>query len=69
MKRYVNKETQEWYQEENSMTRKLNDGSVFSGIPTVAQLEAWGYEEWELEPAPEPTEEELERQNLQDRLI
>jgi len=69
MKRYVNKETQEWYQEENSITRRLNDGSVFSGIPTKEQLEAWGFEEWTPEPAPELTEEELEKQRLQDRLI
>lgn len=68
-KMYINKKTQEQYQEGESITITLDDGSVFSGIPTVAQLEAWGYEEWTPEPAPEPTEEELERQNLQDRLI
>lgn len=69
MKKYVNKESQQWYDEGTSITCRLDNSSVFSGIPTEAQLEAWGYEEWTPEPVPEPTEEELEKQRLQDRLI
>ena len=52
MKKYYNETTNEWYFEGNSIT-KLVDGVVFSGIPTVEQLESWGYEEW-VEPTPTP---------------
>lgn len=34
------------------MTRRVENG-VFSGIPSVEQLTAWGFEEW-VEPAPTP---------------
>lgn len=68
MKRYINREHQKWYNEGESITLRLDNGSVFSGIPTAEQLEAWGFEEWEPEPAPEPTAEELERQEWEDRL-
>ena len=40
------------------MTRQLEDGSLFSGVPTVEQLTEWGFEEYH-EPQPTP-EEELE---------
>lgn len=68
MKRYINKQSQEWHNEGISMTRRLEDGSVFSGIPTAEQLEAWGFEEWTPTPAPEPTEEEQEREEWRQRL-
>lgn len=58
MKRYYNATTKEWYTEGQSMTRELENG-VFSGIPTVEQLTAWGFVEW-VEPAPTP-EQLLER--------
>ena len=54
MKRYYNSTTKEWYTEGNSITRKI-DGGVFSGIPSVEQLESWGFEEW-VEPTPTPEE-------------
>lgn len=54
MKRYYNSTTHEWYTEGTSMTRKI-EGGVFSGIPSVEQLESWGYEEW-VEPTPTPEE-------------
>ena len=54
MKRYYNPTTKEWYTEGTSMTRKI-EGGVFSGIPSVRQLQAWGFEEW-VEPAPTPEE-------------
>ena len=57
-KRYYNATTHEWYTEGQTMTRELGNG-VFSGIPTVEQLTAWGFEEW-IEPAPTP-EQLLER--------
>ena len=55
MKRYYNPTTKEWYTEGNSITKNISNG-VFSGIPSVEQLESWGFEEW-IEPT--PTHEEL----------
>ena len=55
MKRYYNPTTHEWYTEGNSITKNISNG-VFSGIPSVEQLEQWGFEEWH---EPEPTPEEL----------
>lgn len=54
MKRYYNTTTKEWYTEGQSLTRKVDNG-VFSGIPSVEQLEQWGFEEWH-EPTPTPEE-------------
>ena len=54
MKRYYNHTTKEWYTEGQSLTRKIDNG-VFSGIPSVEQLESWGFEEW-VEPTPTPEE-------------
>ena len=54
MKRYYNSTTKEWYTEGNSITKYI-DGSLFSGIPSVEQLESWGFEEW-VEPTPTPEE-------------
>jgi hypothetical protein len=54
MKRYYNPTTHEWYTEGTSLTRKIDNG-VFSGIPSVEQLESWGFEEW-VEPTPTPEE-------------
>lgn len=64
IKMYINKKTQEQYQEGESITITLDDGSVFSGIPTAAQLEACGFEEWTPEPVPEISENEQKRQEL-----
>ena len=55
MKRYYNPNTKEWYTECQTITRKVDNG-VFSGIPSVEQLTAWGFEEW-VEPAPTPEQE------------
>lgn len=57
-KRYYNATTHEWYNEGQSMTRRVN-GAVFSGIPSEEQLYEWGFVEW-VEPAPTP-EQMLER--------
>lgn len=64
MKQYYNKNTEEWYTEGQSITRKIENG-VFSGIPTIEQLLEWGFEE---QIAPEPTEEELIEQARQNKL-
>ena len=52
MKRYYNSTTKEWYNECQSMTRRVDSG-VFTGIPSEEQLTKWGFEEW-VEPAPTP---------------
>ena len=54
MKRYYNSTTKEWYNEGNSITKYIN-GSLFSGIPSVEQLQQWGFEEY-IEPTPTPEE-------------
>lgn len=52
MKRYYNSTTKEWYNEGQSLTKRVENG-VFSGIPSEEQLTAWGFVEW-VEPAPTP---------------
>lgn len=54
--KYYNNTTNEWYLHGKSITRRLEDGSVFSGIPTESQLLSWGFEEY-VDIA--PTQEEL----------
>lgn len=52
MKRYYNSTTQEWYNEGDNITRKIENG-VFTGIPSVEQLTEWGFVEW-ITPVPTP---------------
>lgn len=54
MKRYYNATTQEWYNEGQSLTRRVENG-IFSGIPCEEQLRQWGFVEYE-EPVPTPEE-------------
>ena len=54
MKRYYNPTTHEWYTEGTPLTKNISNG-VFSGIPSVEQLESWGYEEY-VEPTPTPAQ-------------
>ena len=63
MKRYFNTQTNEWYTEGDSITRK--EGNIlFSGIPTEGQLRQWGFEEY-IPPEPkEPTDADLSRQRM-----
>lgn len=55
MKRYYNTITKEWYNEGQTLTRKIKNG-VFAGIPSIELLLECGFEEWHK---PEPTQEEL----------
>lgn len=55
MKTYYNSTTEEWYNEGQSITRRIENG-VFMGIPTVEQLTEWGFTEY-VEPT--PTAEQL----------
>lgn len=54
MKKYYNQTTKEWYNEGQSLTRRVGN-KVFTGIPSVEQLYEWGFREW-VEPAPTPAE-------------
>lgn len=63
-KRYYNSTTKEWYTEGNSLTRRVN-GALFSGIPNVEQLLAWGFVEWH---EPEPTPEQLLERAKQEKI-
>lgn len=56
MKKYYNETTHEWYFEGKTITRRLESGALFSGIPTLSQLTEWGFTEIV---EPEPTPEEL----------
>lgn len=55
MKKYYNETTKEWYFEGQTITRRLDNGALFSGVPTLSQLTEWGFEEV-IEPAPTPAE-------------
>ena len=50
-----------------AMTR-LVDGVLFSGVPTVEQLTAWGYEEVAPPEPYVPTEEDIKRQRMDEIL-
>lgn len=60
---YYNNVTKDYYYG-GSMTRRLDNGTLFSGVPSKEQLKEWGYEEVE-EPEPyQPTEEDLKEQRM-----
>ena len=42
---YCNKKTKERYTSGQSITRRLEGGKVFSGVPTAEQLTDWGFKE------------------------
>ena len=67
MKQYYNKSTNEWYNEGNSLTKRVNNG-VFSGIPGEEQLAEWGFEEYISSAPAEPTEEENAERERQQRM-
>ena len=54
MKRYYNSNTNEWYNEGQSITHNEN-GTLTSGVPSVEQLTEWGFQEW-VEPTPTPAQ-------------
>ena len=55
MTTYYNKKTAEYYYEGRSITRRLDDGRIFAGVPTEQQLAEWGFEELVEPTPPEPT--------------
>ena len=54
MTTYYNEKTGEYYYEGRSMTRRLDDGRIFAGVPTAEQLAEWGFEPY-TPPVPERT--------------
>jgi hypothetical protein len=63
MERYYNATTKEWYNEGQSMTKRV-ENSVFTGIPTKQQLTEWGYTEVAPPEPYTPTEEDIKRQRM-----
>lgn len=51
---YYNEKTGEYYYEGRSMTRRLDNGYIFAGVPTEQQLAEWGFEPY-TPPVPERT--------------
>lgn len=62
---YYNKQENKYYHEGSSMTRRLDDGSLWSGVPTAEQLAEWGYQLYEPL-AQELTEEDVKQQRMQE---
>lgn len=54
MTTYYNEKTGEYYYEGRSITRRLDDGRIFAGVPTEQQLAEWGFEPY-VPPVPERT--------------
>lgn len=54
MTTYYNKKTGEYYYEGRSITRRLDDGRIFAGVPTEQQLAEWNFEPY-IPPVPERT--------------
>lgn len=55
MKRYYNNKLNKYYTEGQTLTFKVNESTLFSGVPTEEQLLAWGFVEY-VEPEPEPVD-------------
>lgn len=51
---YYNSTTGEYYYEGRSITRRLDDGRIFAGVPTEQQLAEWGFKPY-VPPVPERT--------------
>lgn len=54
MTTYYNEKTGEYYYEGRSITRRLDNGYLFAGVPTEQQLAEWGFESY-TPPQPERT--------------
>ena len=66
---YYNEKTDEYYYEGRSITRRLDNGYLFAGVPTAQQLAEWGFEEWVEPTPPEPTEQELKQFRMSEILM
>ena len=66
MKRYKNKTTGEIYLEGRTLTRQIDESTLWSGIPTEEQLSEWGFEEIII---PQPTEIEIRMRQIKAQLV
>ncbi len=62
---YYNEKTGEYYYESRSITRRLDDGRIFAGVPTAEQLTEWGFEEIVV---PQPTPAQIRMQEIKREL-
>lgn len=69
MTTYYNKKTDEYYYEGRSITRRLDDGRIFAGVPTEEQLTEWGFEPYTPPAAPALTEQELKQLRMSEILM
>lgn len=65
MKVYKNKKTKETYVEGNVLTWKIDESTLWSGIPTEEQLAEWGFEEIVI---PQLTEREIRMRQIKAQL-
>lgn len=63
---YINKNTKEYYYG-GAMTKRLEDGSVWSGVPNDELLREWGYEAV-VKPSGEPSGMVTEEEKAQRRM-
>lgn len=45
-KRYHNPTTGKWHTAGRGITHRIDEHTVFSGVPSEEQLKEWGYEEY-----------------------
>lgn len=67
MTTYYNEKTGEYYYEGRSITRRLDNGYLFAGVPTEQQLAEWGFEPY-TPPVHIPTEDDTREQRMQEIL-
>lgn len=61
---YYNEKTGEYYYEGSSMTRRLDNGYLFAGVPTAEQLAEWGFEPYN----PPQTQVDVRKQRMDEIL-
>lgn len=45
-KRYYNEKENKWYTSGRGITHRLDENTIFSGVPSEEQLKEWGYTEF-----------------------
>lgn len=66
---YYNEKTGEYYYEGRSITRRLDNGYLFAGVPTAEQLAEWGFAHYEQPAQAAPTEQELKQLRMSEILM
>lgn len=68
MTTYYNEKTGEYYYEGRSITRRLDNGYIFAGVPNEEQLAEWGFEPYTPPVPPAPTDQELKQLRMSEIL-